>query len=60
MKEYYSYSELGKTNGPGCNIKEQFYVNDESTIKESFAIPKEIMIGTGDEVILIIIGRAES
>lgn len=42
MKEYYSYSELGKTNGPGCNIKEQFYENDESTIKESFAIPKEI------------------
>lgn len=42
MKEYYSYSELGKINGPGCNIKEQFYVNDESTIKESFAIPKEI------------------
>lgn len=42
MKEYYSFSELGKVNGPGCNIKEQFYVNDESTIKESFAIPKEI------------------
>jgi hypothetical protein len=42
MKEYYSYLQLGKVNGPGCNVKEEFYVNDESTIIESVAIPKQI------------------
>ena len=42
MTEYYPFSEFGKVNGPGCDTKEEFYVNEESTIEESFAVPKAI------------------
>lgn len=42
MTEYYPFSDFGKVNGPGCDTKEEFYVNEESTIEESFAVPNPI------------------